>query len=261
MRLTKNTLLYLPILACLAGLVAFAPADDDLITTITKQLDKFRKTYTQEKVYLHLDKPFYVAGEPIWYKAYLVNGTSHQPDSVSKNIYVELVAGTGEVVYKNILKVKAGIASGDFELNDSLEAGDYQVRAYTNWMRNFPDDYLFTREIKIYNDKSYAVYPATTSTKAKPQSALLTPSATSPIVDVQFFPEGGNLVVGIESRVGYKALNRVGKGENVSGIIVDEAGQEAGFFRELNSGWVILLSCRKQAKRILPRLKPLMAKQ
>ena len=37
----------------------------------------------KEKLYLHLDKPFYGAGEKIWFKGYLVNATTHQDNSQS----------------------------------------------------------------------------------------------------------------------------------------------------------------------------------
>ena len=45
----------------------------------------------------------------------------------------------------------AGELITDFQLNDSINvaAGKYQLRAYTNWMRNFGDDFLFEKEIEI----------------------------------------------------------------------------------------------------------------
>ena len=44
-----------------------------------------------EKVYLHLDKPFYGAGEKIWFKGYLINAITHQDDSQSNFIITELI--------------------------------------------------------------------------------------------------------------------------------------------------------------------------
>ena len=32
----------------------------------------------QEKVYLHTDKPFYLVGDTIWLKGYLVNAQTHK---------------------------------------------------------------------------------------------------------------------------------------------------------------------------------------
>ena len=38
------------------------------------------QTVQQEKLYLHLDKPYYAGGEQIWFKGYLVNSSTHKPD-------------------------------------------------------------------------------------------------------------------------------------------------------------------------------------
>jgi hypothetical protein len=44
-------------------------------------------------------------------------------------------------------------------------------------------------------------------------------------LDLQFFPESGQLVHGIKSRVAFKAIDSKGKGKQVSGEIVDKMGQ------------------------------------
>lgn len=41
-------------------------------------------------------------------------------------------------------------------------------------------------------------------------------------IALQFFPEGGDLVAGIKSRVAFKAVNEYGKGADVSGQILDD---------------------------------------
>ena len=48
--------------------------------------------------------------------------------------------------------------------------------------------------------------------------------------DLQFMPEGGNLVAGLPARIGFKAVGEDGRGENIKGIITDsKGGQVAGF--------------------------------
>ena len=51
-----------------------------------------------EKVYLHLDKPFYGAGEKIWFKGYLINAITHQDDSQSNFIITELINRSDSIV-------------------------------------------------------------------------------------------------------------------------------------------------------------------
>ena len=41
-----------------------------------------------ERIYLHTDKDFYLAGEIIWFKIYQVDGKYHRPVRLSKLAYV-----------------------------------------------------------------------------------------------------------------------------------------------------------------------------
>lgn len=44
-----------------------------------------------EKLWLHLDKPYYAAGDEMWFKAYLVDAVNHCSDTLSNFIYVDLI--------------------------------------------------------------------------------------------------------------------------------------------------------------------------
>jgi hypothetical protein len=50
-----------------------------------------------------------------------------------------------------MLQVQNDTAIGDFLLSDSLPTSNYQIRAYTNWMRNFDEDYFYSSALKVYN--------------------------------------------------------------------------------------------------------------
>lgn len=54
--------------------------------------------------------------------------------------------------------------------------------------------------------------------------------------DVQFFPEGGELISGVRSKVAFKAINSDGIGVNVSGSIVDNSGNEVAVFTAQHAG-------------------------
>ena len=44
----------------------------------------------QEKAYLHTDKPFYLIGDTIWLKGYLVDAQTHkESDAQSRFLYIE----------------------------------------------------------------------------------------------------------------------------------------------------------------------------
>jgi hypothetical protein len=60
--------------------------------------------------------------------------------------------------------------------------------------------------------------------------------ATSAKVDVQFFPEGGNLVAGNRSRVAFKAVGADGLGASVKGVITDDQNKEVAIFSTQHLG-------------------------
>lgn len=183
--------------------------EDNLLEKIVSKFNLYHNEFPQEKAYLHLDKPYYTAGETIWFKAYLVEANTLIPDTISIPLYVELIDNQrGKLIEKKILKLENGSASADFLLPDTLKAGNYQLRAYTNWMLNFDEGSLFTKDFKVY----------------RPNQADEPSKLNGQEIDFQFFPEGGNLVEGIENRLAYKAVDALGNGLDVSGMILNDKG-------------------------------------
>ncbi|KPL13082.1 MAG: hypothetical protein AMS26_15600 [Bacteroides sp. SM23_62] len=186
---------------------------------LDEKLENYYQRYPQQKAYLHLDNVAYHAGEKIWYKAYLVDARTHKADTISKNLIVELVNSFGVSTMIQLLKLDHGFAHGDFTIPDTIPEGLYQIRAYTNWMRNFGQEYFFQRDINMWNpEHSLNLYrdDKLANKRHKKQSMR-----KSKKIDIQFFPEGGYLVEGLESRVGFKAVNELGLGIDIKGSILD----------------------------------------
>ncbi|RYU96613.1 TonB-dependent receptor [Emticicia agri] len=196
----------LSIFAVAATLFAFTfPVD--LADSIVSQFNKYAGAYPQEKAYLHLDKPYYTAGETIWLKAYLIEAATNVLDTASIPLNVELIDNQlGRVVEKKILKLEGGMAAGDFELSDSLHSGYYRLRAYTNWMKNFDESLMFSKEFKVY----------------KIGEEILPVKFNAQEIDFQFFPEGGQIVEGLDNKIAFKATDKVGNGIDVSGVIISD---------------------------------------
>ena len=178
--------------------------DPDLITKATS----FMEMYPSEKLYLHLDRPTYRAGEDIWFKAYLIN-----PFYSQCNIYVEVINAKGEVLNRNRCWALQGMTYGSFHLIDTLEADVYQIRAYTDWMRNFDDFWFYRKNIIIWGAADNSLKSDLKKLKASD-------------IDLQFFPEGGTFVGNIENKVAFKAVDDNGKGLKVQGIIEDSNGNK-----------------------------------
>ncbi len=67
-------------------------------------------------------------------------------------------------------------------------------------------------------------------------------------MDLQFFPESGSLVDGLISKVGFKAVSPDGKGKQVTGSIVNEAGEELTTFESNSLGMGALILQPKQTE-------------
>lgn len=216
-----------PLLA-LGGLAAFRlPADDNPVRALAERVAIFYANAKPEKVYLHLDRPVYGTGETIWFNAYLVDALRHRPDSLSKVLYVELLSPQRQLVARRTLRVEpGGLANGDIELDDSLRAGTYLLRAYTNWMRNQGPSFFYQRQLQVWpaapKDSDAG---GTTTPISRPATAQKTITSK---VDVQFFPEGGNLVAGLPAVVGFKAQAATGRGATISGQVLDAQNKPVG---------------------------------
>ena len=105
----------------------------------------------KEKLYLHLDKPFYGAGEKIWFKGYLVNAITHQDNAQSNFIITELINRSDSIVERKKIRRDSLGFHNAFTLPATLPAGDYYLRGYSNWMLNEDPDFFFSRNITIGN--------------------------------------------------------------------------------------------------------------
>lgn len=129
-------------------------AQENPIEEILTKLERYARDYPHEKVYLHLDKPYYTVGDDIWFKGYVTIGAHNYLSGLSKILYVDLINPEDEIVQSIRLPLIAGVTMGDFQLADSLREGNYRIRAYTNWMRNFDNDIFYDRVLPIGNART-----------------------------------------------------------------------------------------------------------
>ena len=204
MKFNSGILAFLFSVCCLQ---AFSQGDSSFLAKATQKLQAHYTANPVEKVYLHLAKPGYFIGDTIWFKAYTVIGDRHQLSALSKVLYCELINSRDSLIERQTLRLTSGITWRNFVIARSSKPCSYRIRAYTNWMRNQSSAYFFDQMIRL----------------AGPQTVQQTnPAAVKP--DVQFFPEGGQLVNGLRSKVAIKCLDANGLGRDVSGTIIDNNG-------------------------------------
>lgn len=184
-----------------------------------------------EKAYLQTDRAYYSTGETVWFSTYLVNGKSTSLTATSNNLYVELVSSKSLVLDSKIIRVDGGLGKGDFELKDSIPSGWYNIRAYTNWMRNFGNDFVFQKRIYVTNN---IVENASFFSRnaAKKEEAAVPAKAKS----IAFFPEGGALVEGLTSIVAFKTNDEQGNGLKATGSIISSKGDTVVTFNSTEAG-------------------------
>jgi TonB-dependent SusC/RagA subfamily outer membrane receptor len=222
-------------------------ADDDPITALLKKLDEFSSKYAQEKVYLHLDKPYYAIGDNIWFKAYIINSKTSLPSSLSKILYVELINEKDSVKKQLKLPMESGITAGDFKLTDSLSEGNYRIRAYTQYMRNAGTEFFYDKTIKIGNSWANKVF-------TKTNSVLSTEGNTEKVATtISFTSKGG--VPYISSNVTYEIQlsNRsIAKGKSVTNskgeIVVNYTNSQPDVYK---SGKIIATITLENNKKIV----------
>lgn len=173
--------------------------------------------YSQEKIHLHFDKAYYNAGETVWFKAYIAMDNMTGP--VSRTMYAELLDEKSNVLQRKMMPILQSGAASSFDLPDTLSKSRLFVRAYTSWMLNFDSSLLYVKPLQII--------PAKTTVKKIPAAITYA---------VQFFPEGGDLVDNISSRVGFKATDSQGEPFVIKGDIVDERGKKVTGFSSLHDG-------------------------
>ncbi|MBW6497060.1 MAG: TonB-dependent receptor plug domain-containing protein [Bacteroidales bacterium] len=204
------------------------------VQTPYQKLVEFSRTFPQQKVYLHTDKSDYLAGEVIWLKSYLVSAHSHKPDTSSTNLFVELIDSRNELIDFLVLRLDGGLSDGYFKLPDSIQGGNYQIKAYTNWMNNFHEDFFFRKDVYVHNiDEKNYVTRAEIRRNTRFNNAL---NEKQENLQFAIFPEGGNLVAGLENRVAFKAANALGQGQQASGVVLDSQGNELASFTTFHDG-------------------------
>ena len=156
-----------------------------------------------EKIYLHTDRGYYTGGGDIFFKVYLTDQTLSQLKAKSKVAYVDLIGPDQTIIDTKTIAIERGQGIGDFQITSKYKSGNYILRAYTQYMKNFDTDFFFRKTIYIRGVNNLA------------EASNIEKSS----VAIQFFPEGGDLIQGLISRVAVKTIDASGRGIPLAGEI------------------------------------------
>ncbi len=267
-----------------------------------------------EKLYIQTDKPSYLAGDTLWFKGYLLQASLQNYSQKSGVLYLELVNDSNRLLQRIMVPVYKGMTTGYIPMDSDKPEGNYTLRAYTNWMRNFGESYVFQKQfylgtnyssawlinyrtsaekqdnqrhvkldiqIKQFDQFPVGLREMRLSVTGEKRTLLNTrtetladgklhldfelPEKTSaknlslniedlrksqekrkismPLVldrpekmDLQFLPEGGQLVSGLPARIAFKALNEQGYGVAIAGKVYNNQQQEVATFNAQHAG-------------------------
>lgn len=196
-------------------------AQDKKLEELKTQFEAYQINHLNEKVFIHTDKSFYLAGETVWFKAYVVDCFFNRPLALSKVLYIEIIDKNLKPILQTKVTLDSAMGNGSIAIPISITSGNYILRAYTQWMKNFSADYYYEQSIAIVNTVREMPLPADSPSKK---------------IDFQFFPEGGNLVAGLTSKIAFKATGDFGNGINCNGSILNDKNDTITTFKSLIFG-------------------------
>ncbi|WNB18491.1 TonB-dependent receptor [Marivirga arenosa] len=195
-------------------------------TVYREALGRYVIRESPEKVYLHCDKPQYAAGDDLWFKAYITDAINHLPTQVSNTLYVELINSESEIIDSLALFILNGAAQGSFKFSTDLNPGRYRIRAYTEWMRNQQPDFFYRFDFSLIN-------PIKSDDLKKNSKVAYNEKG----IEASFFPEGGDLIEGIATRVAFKITNSKFSNSELKGVVLNEKGRKITTFKSNALGY------------------------
>lgn len=239
--IVKNYFISLLTLLLSAAIYATGMTDTPALSKRVRTVNTFNRYFPQEKVYLHIDNTGYFIGETIWFKAYVLRTDNDSLDSKSRILYVELVDPAGNVAATKKYKIVNGEAHGDFALANLPISGFYEIRAYTRYMLNWGGEAIFSRVIPIFKsperqgDYAHRVMeedmgaewlPSKTANASRSDDIAGTISKNDTdnrsSMTVRFYPEGGNLIKGLQSRIAFEVIGKGGRALDAKGWLMQD---------------------------------------
>lgn len=184
---------------------------------IEAAINSYAGKYSPERAYIHYDKSAYSAGETIWFKVYMMNETV--PATESKTLYIDWIDDKGSLLQHAVSPLVDGVTNGQYDIPAEYKGKYIHVRAYTKWMLNFDSAFLYNKDIRLLVKES----------NQAPSKNTVTPS-------INFFPEGGDAIAGINNKIAFKANDQWGRPVRVKGVVVNNEGKIADSIKTLHDG-------------------------
>ena len=169
-----------------------------------EQQSKIVNTYIKhfksprEVAYVHLNKSTYIKGEMLGLTAYVFDKTKSQLSTNSTNLYCTIEDSQGKRIKEDLIMLIKGVSNNAFKIDSTFTTGNYVIKAYTNWMRNFDEQNYFVSSFAV-------VDPDITPESVAEKSEVIQ-------LDIQVLPESGHAIYNAQNTYGIIVKNQYGKG-------------------------------------------------
>ena len=176
----------------------------------------------QDFVYILPSKEIAETGEDLWFKAYLMNRQTFALSDKSQTLYLQIRTTTDSVVWSEKYPLDGGRGTGHVYVGDNWPQGEYFLEGYTK--SSFTADStqaIRPRRIRVVD--RVAQMDDISAKVVRDDS--IQKSTTKHRFDL--FPEGGNLIDGINTVVAFKATYGNGLPDEVTGKVLEDGKQIA----------------------------------
>lgn len=220
MRIALRTILFITIVFFVNNIYSQQNIEriDSLAGRFIKNL---RKEYS-EKLLVQTNKNVFVAGEELWFKAWVISHLSHKYYKHSQTLYADIVNEQDSVMTKLLLNIPSEKTEAKIPLSDKMQEGQYWLRLYTTNMVKRDTASIMVIPVFVINPKLPNKNIATSTSSMSNtinQSTLKSSSNNAP--NIELYPEGGNLIAGTNAVIGIKAKDANNQPMATEGYIID----------------------------------------
>ena len=182
--------------------------EDPLLTAF----EEYNAGIEEEHLVISIDRSFYVAGESVRFRAYLLNEDRTGFSSISGIIHLALLNQEKRVIQRGSHPVRNSNLSGELEVPENLPSGVYWLVGYTNYMRNFELQHASITPLTIIN----------------PVNSFSSIRGKDPSVEI--YPEGGKILRG-------QSNNIVVRASADSALLMTSTGERVAAVNGFNQGF------------------------
>ena len=185
---------------------------------------------TTDFIYLMPSQEIAETGKVLWFKAYLMDGRTLTPSDRSKTLFLQVRSEADSIVWSEQYLLEGGRGDGHVYIGKDWPLGEYYLEGYAQ--SSFASDSAQTirpRRIRVVD--RITQMDSVSSQAAKNDSIQRIAGGHR----FDLFPEGGNLIYGVNSVVAFKATYGNGFPEEVTGKVF-ENGHKIASIKTLHDG-------------------------